>query len=241
MIAETLIAKKTNVQPDNNGKALIPPLENGDHLTRLEFERRYNAMPETVKAELIEGIVYMSSPVRHKFHGKQHTQISGALFNYYAATSGTEMSDNATLIIDADNEPQPDLVLFIEPERGGKTWVDADGYLQGAPELIVEIAASTKSYDLHTKKKIYRRIGVDEYIVWRVYDNEIDWFALENEEYVELAADENGVVESRVFPGLRLNLQALANNDLSRVLIDLQTGVQSEQHKNFVEKLNRKS
>lgn len=239
MIAETLIAKK--ILQNSNGKAVVPPLENGDHLTRLEFERRYNAMPKSVKAELIEGIVYMPSPVRFNAHGEQHSQINGILFNYYAATPGVRLGDNATLILDFDNEPQPDLVLFIEQERGGKTWVDADGYLQGAPELIVEIAASTKSYDLHTKKKVYRRIGVDEYIVWRVYDNEIDWFALENEEYIKLAANENGCVESRVFPGLQINLAALANNDLSRVLADLQTGLQSEPHKKFVAKLRQKS
>ena len=41
----------------------ILPLEHGDHLTREEFERRYEAMPHVRKAELIEGVVYMPSPV----------------------------------------------------------------------------------------------------------------------------------------------------------------------------------
>lgn len=238
MIPEIKSVRKTVSK--NNGKPEIPPLENGDHLTRLEFERRYEAMPENVKAELIEGVVYISSPVRFKVHGKQHSQIHGVLFNYYAATDGVEIGDNVTLRVDADNEPQPDVAFFIEKEFGGKTWVDEDGYLQGSPELLVEVAASTKSYDLHTKKNLYRRIGVNEYIVWRVYDAEIDWFSLQNEEYITLEPNADGMIESLVFPGLRLNVQALLENDLARVLADLQKGLQSKKHKEFVKNLKKK-
>ena len=52
----------------------ILPLENGDRLSRLEFERRYQAMPELKKAELIEGRVYMASPVRI-IHGQPTSRI----------------------------------------------------------------------------------------------------------------------------------------------------------------------
>ena len=156
--------------------AILPPLENGDQLTRVEFERRYQAMPEVKKAELIEGIVYMASPVRAKKHSKPHSRIIGWLIAYEAATSGVETLDNATVRLDVDNEPQPDALLRIE--QGGQSRISEDDYVEGAPELIVEIAASTASIDLHQKLKVYRRNQVQEYLVWRIYDSEFDWFPL---------------------------------------------------------------
>ncbi|MGC8713545.1 MAG: Uma2 family endonuclease, partial [Leptodesmis sp.] len=66
----------------------LPPLENGDRLTRLEFEQRYHAMPKHQKAELIEGRVFMASPVRARRHGKPHAAIMGWLFNYWQETPG---------------------------------------------------------------------------------------------------------------------------------------------------------
>jgi len=197
------------------------PLEPGDHLTRAEFERRYNAMPDVKKAELIEGVVYMSSPVRYKSHGKPHSEIHGWLFNYAISTTGVELADNVTLRLDQDNDPQPDLILRINEALGGHSRITEDDYLEGAPELIVEIASSSASYDLREKLKVYRRNGVQEYIVWRVYDSEIDWFSLQDEQYVLLQPNENGIIESRVFPGLRLNVAAMLNGDLATVLAAL--------------------
>ncbi|MFO5527900.1 MAG: Uma2 family endonuclease, partial [Cuspidothrix sp.] len=121
----------------------IPPLENGDKLTRHEFERRYHAMPNLKKAELIEGVVYMASPVRAKQHGKPHARIMGWLIAYEAATPGVESLDNTTILLDTDNEPQPDALLRIE--TGGQSRINKDDYVEGAPELIVEIAASSAS------------------------------------------------------------------------------------------------
>lgn len=215
----------------------IPPLENGDRLTREEFHRRYEAMPENIKAELINGVVYMSSPVRVKKHGKPHFQISGILFLYQTATPGVEATDNSTLKLDYNGEPQPDAMLWISEDYGGNAYITDTDYLEGSPELIVEISSSTASYDLHDKKDAYERNGIKEYIVWRVLDNEIDWFALENGKYTKLSPDGNGIIESRVFPGLRLNLAALLNNDLQQVLADLQDGISSPEHRAFVEKL----
>src|SRR2546421_625978 len=91
----------------------IPPLENGDRLTRAEFERRYEAMPELKKAELIEGVVYVPSPVRHEQHGGPQFALSTWLGHYQAFTPGVRGSDNATVRLDLNNEPQPDEVLFI--------------------------------------------------------------------------------------------------------------------------------
>ncbi len=240
MNTPTISKKKTNTLSQKNGGKMIPPLENGDRLTRTEFERRYKAMPN-VKAELIEGVVYMSSPVRVTHHAKPHSRIMGWLFNYCVESKAVDFADNATVRLDLDNEPQPDAVLFIKEEFGGNSYVSEDDYLEGSPELVVEIASSTASYDTTEKKKIYRRNSVKEYIIWRVDDKEIDWFALNEDEYVSLKPDKNGVVESRFFGGLRLNIEAILKDDLAKVLTDLQKGLKSKKHKDFLKKLSEKT
>lgn len=229
MVTGTLAKKTTQSAVTTAAKrSQPPPLETGDHLTRAEFERRYHAMPNVKKAELIERVVYMPSPVRHKNHGKPHGKVMGWLAVYSAARPETDFSDNATLRLDQDNEPQPDAVLRIDEAFGGHSTVSEDDYLEGSPELIVEISSSSASYDLREKLNVYRRNGVQEYIVWRVYDEEIDWFSLQNEQYVPLQSDENGIIESRVFPGLRLNVAAMLNGDLAKVLADLQAGINAK-------------
>ncbi|VXD11707.1 conserved hypothetical protein [Planktothrix serta PCC 8927] len=215
--------------------AILPPLENGDQLTRVEFERRYQAMPEVKKAELIEGIVYMASPVRAKKHSKPHSQIIGWLIAYEAATSGVETLDNATVRLDVDNQPQPDALLRIE--EGGQSRISEDDYVEGSPELIVEIAASTASIDLHQKLKVYRRNQVQEYLVWRIYDSEFDWFRLKNGEYIKLEPDSNGIIYSQVFPGLWLDKAALLAGNLAKVLEVVQQGLASQAHQDFVQEL----
>lgn len=159
------------------GPVFIPPLEQGDRLSRAEFERRYHAMPHLKKAELIEGVVYMPSPFRQKRHAGPHTDAIGWLHIYKSATPGIDTGDNATVRLDLDNEAQPDAILFIEPEHGGQVRISDDDYIENAPELVVEIASSSASYDLDPKLKVYRRNGVQEYIVWRVLDGELDWFS----------------------------------------------------------------
>lgn len=227
--------------PNGTGKSrfIIPPLENGDHLTREEFHRRYEAMPENVKAELIEGIVYMASPVRVKNYGKPHSLIMSCLGLYFLSTKGVELLDNTTFVVNENYEPQPDTVLRLDEKYGGKSWVNEDDYLEGSPELIVEIAGSTVSYDLHEKLKIYERKGVQEYIVWRVLDEQIDWFGLENGKYQKLEPNKQGIIESKVFAGLRLNIKAMLDDDLQKVLSDLQKGLQSKKYKEFVGRLKK--
>jgi Uma2 family endonuclease len=215
----------------------IPPLEAGDHLTRYEFERRYETRPDIKKAELIEGVVYMPSPVRARSHGEPHGRIVGWLATYCAATPAVKFYDNATVRLDLDNEVQPDVLLRLEQTAGGRSHISEDDYIEGAPELIVEIAASSVSYDLHEKRRVYRRTGVQEYVVWRVYDKQVDWFHLERDEYVPLTPDESGVIHSQVFPGLHLAVQALLAGDLAAVLADLQKGLEMPEHKAFVERV----
>lgn len=215
----------------------IPPLENGDSLNRYEFERRYNSRPNHKKAELIEGIVYMAAALRFKSHGQPHARIMTWLGTYEAMTPGVAIADAPTVRLDIDNEPQPDAVLLIMPEAGGQAKISDDDYIEGAPELIVEIAASTVAIDLHAKKQAYRRNGVKEYIVWQVLDQKLSWFYLEKGEYIDLSADSDGILQSRVFPGLRLAVAELLAGNMQRVLVVLQQGVQSSEHSKFMQKL----
>jgi Uma2 family endonuclease len=215
----------------------LPPLEDGDRLARDEFERRYNVMPRINKAELVEGIVHMPSPVRYDKHALPHAFAMGWLAAYAAATPGTGLGDNATVRLDMDNEVQPDALLRLEPAAGGSSRVGRQGYVEGAPELVVEIASSSVAIDLHDKLRVYRRTGVREYIVWRVQDEQVDWFVLSSGDTERLSPDTNGLVCSRVFPGLCLNVPALLRGDLAAVLADLQKSLQSPEHAAFVAEL----
>ena len=222
-------AKPTRTDESQGDKvASIPLLENGDRLTRTEFERRYSAMPQVKKAELIEGIVHMASPVRARKHGKPHGAEMGWLFTYCQAMPNLELLDNASVRLDTDNEPQPDACLRIEEEAGGNSRITEDDYIEGPPELIVEIAASTASYDLHDKKKAYRRNGVQEYLVWRVLDSQLDWFVLEDGAYVQLMADDDGITRSGVFPGLWLRVEDLFEGNLPGLVAGVNEGLAGE-------------
>lgn len=206
-----------------NPPSTLPPLENGDRLTRQEFEQRYTAMPHIKKAELIEGTVYMASPLRAKAHGEPHARIMAWLGAYWAATPGIQLLDNATLRLDADNEVQPDALLRIE--SGGRSVISDDDYVEGAPELIVEIAASSASSDLNQKFNVYRRNQIQEYLVWRVYESALDWFCLQDGKFHPLGINSLGLLCSKIFPGLWLDPAALVAGDLATVLTVLQTGL----------------
>ncbi len=206
---------------------LIPPLENGDRLSRIEFERRYAAMPKSCKAELIEGLVHMAAALRLRSHGLPHTRLNHWISHYSISMPATIMGDAVSVRLDGDNEPQPDLLLIIDPAQGGQTWITEDDYIEGPPELVAEVSASTVSIDLGAKKRSYERSGVQEYLVWRVLDREFDWFVLENGQYVELLADVDGITRSRVFPGLWLDRTALLAGDMKQVLAVGSEGVRS--------------
>jgi hypothetical protein len=216
----------------------IPPLENGDQLTRDEFERRYAAMPEVKKAELIEGVVYMGSPVRADGHGEQHFDLVTFLGIYKFASPGVRAADNATVRLDLDNEPQPDAALYVDPSCGGQCRL-TDGYITDGPELVGEVASSSVSIDLGIKFHVYRRNGVREYIVWRVRDRAVDWFILRNGQFDRLAPGTDGIYRSEVFPGLWLDVTALLAGDLPRVNQVLQQGLASPEHAAFVARMRK--
>jgi Uma2 family endonuclease len=213
-----------------------PPLLNGDHLTVPEFERRYWAMPEIKKAELIEGIVVMSPPISNT-HGEAHGTIPYLLKSYARATPGVGCLSNASVRLDGKNEYQPDVLLRIQSGKLSHSKVGPEGLLEGGPELVAEIAVSSAAYDLHEKKAVYQRCLVPEYFVWRVMDSQIHWYALDQGDYVELKPRANGVIRSRIFPGLWLDIRALVAGDEDRVARELEKGLKSAEHAAFVKRL----
>jgi Uma2 family endonuclease len=215
-----------------------PPLEPGDRLTRVEFERRFDATPNLKKAELIEGVVYMSPAVRLDQHGKPHASLMTWVGTYWAYTPGVFTGDNTSIRLDLDNEPQPDAALMIEPKYGGRVTISEDDYVEGAPEFIAEVSSSSVSIDLNAKLKVYLRNGVREYFVWRVRDDAIDWFSLKNGLYQPLSSTE-GIIRSETFPGLWLDPQLLIRGDLSGVLRVLRQGLNSSEHEQFISSLSK--
>ena len=215
----------------------VPTLRAGDRLARAEFERRYAAMPDLKKAELIEGVVYVGSPVSFVRHGRPHHILSTWIGFYEVATPGLIAADNATVRLDLDNEPQPDLLLRLPEHAGGTSRLADDGYLEGPPELVIEVAASSVSYDLHDKLHAYRRNGVAEYLVHRVEDGEVDWFVLEGGTYVPQTPDANGVLRSRMFPGLWLDVAALLRGDLRALREVVVRGCATDEHTAFAARM----
>ena len=191
------------------------PLESGDRLTRAEFHRRYKARPDIKKAELVEGVVYVASPVS-TLHSGPHGMVAAWLGVYQSKHPQLRLDLEPTVFLDEQNEVQPDACLWREDPDGPRR--DEKGYIVGAPQLVVEIAASSAAYDLHAKKEVYRRAGVLEYVVWQVYEGMIDWFRLRDGEYVDLEPNEDAIVQSEIFPGLRLAIDRMASGDLAGVL-----------------------
>jgi Uma2 family endonuclease len=197
-------------------------------------------MPSNIKAELIEGVVYvMVPPVSDPGHSHPHFRFITWLGTYEAHTPGTAGGDNGTIRLDLVSEPQPDTFLRILPSCGGQTRDTEDKYIEGAPELVAEIAASSASYDLTEKLNAYRKNGVREYIVWRVWDRAIDWFRLQEGEFIRQSPDERGIYKSSAFPGLWLDAAALLAGQPAKVLAVLQEGLATKQHEEFVAALER--
>lgn len=212
------------------------PLEAGDCLDQETFHARYEAMPEHVKAELIEGVVYMPSPLKWE-HGTVHMEVDGWLNLYKAATPGTAVADNATTILGPSSEPQPDASLIILPEYGGQTTVNAEGYLVGTPELIAEVSDSSQAYDLHAKRRDYDRAGVLEYVVFLLREQRVVWFVRREGQLVELEPGSDGIFRSEFFGGLWLDAAALLRCDTLRVHDVLRQGLASPDHARFLARL----
>ncbi len=205
------------------------PLEAGDHLRASEFLRRYEASGDKVKAELVNGIVYIMFPEHFEAHGKPDSIISMWLSHYAAFTPSAEHATGATVKLSRIDVPQPDSLLFLKPEAGGGCRVTADDYISGAPEFVAEVAATSASYDLREKLEAYLRAGVREYAVWQIYDEAVDWFVLREGAYARVEPDAEGIVHSPNLPGLWLNTKALLAHDRQAILRTLDEGLKARE------------
>jgi Uma2 family endonuclease len=212
----------------------VPLLQNGDRLTQPEFHRRYESYPEDICFELVGGTVYVSSPL--SIPHSDHDDELGFLFSLYRrATPGVKALHGTTIILGAESEPQPDLGLMILSEFGGRCRISKRKYVQGAPELLAEIAFSSVALDLHQKKTDYEKAGVDEYLVICIAEAKLVWFDFKNGRCIE--QDALGIYRSRVFPGLWIDSKALLALDSKGVETMIRKGLSSQEHADFVKKL----
>ena len=219
-------------------KTEVEPLVAGDKLSWDEFIRRWEGVPEMERAELIGGIVYMPSPVSLP-HAKMTNWVGYWLLHYEIHTPGCECGANATWRM-GDDGPQPDEFLRILPAHGGQSDMERV-YPRGAPELLVEVSLSSEDYDLHQKKDLYEAAGVCEYVVVLPREREVRWFRLTDRKFAIQSANKNedarGVIKSAVFPGLWLDVPALLAGRTKEVLSTLQEGLASDEHAEFVRRL----
>lgn len=223
------------------GMATVEPsLDNGDYLTREEFMRRYEARPDIRKAELIDNTVYlMASPVRES-HSAPEALFAYLLTTYAWATPHVAARPNATVFLAKGSAAQPDWYLRIERAAGGQSFLDDDDYMAAAPELVVEVAASTISFDLHGKKDAYEKAGVREYMVWEALDHRLNCFVLANGRFEPAAADAAGIYKSRVFPGLWLDVRGFESGNQNAIKDTLAKGLASPEHATFVAELAKR-
>jgi Uma2 family endonuclease len=214
-----------------------PPLVDGETLTRDEFMRRWEAMPQLKRAELLGGVVYLPSPLSIP-HGEILAAITGWLCVYRASTTGCRAAANATWFMRQD-VPQPDGAMWLAPECGGKS-VPAGLYQEGPPEFVAEVSLSSKERDLGPKFQLYQDAGVKEYLTVLIHDQEVRWHRLVPRKYRLMPPGDDGVLRSVVFPGLWLNPAALFADDAAGVLATLQEGLASKEHAEFVKRLARK-
>jgi Uma2 family endonuclease len=192
-------------------------------------------MPPGCRAELIGGIVFMPSPMRRS-HSRLHQAVNAWLLDYERATPGTEAHDNATTILGEASEPQPDAFLLIAVPGQGQTRVE-DDYIHGPPELVVEVATSHESIDLHLKRADYEAAGVREYVVVLMRQQRLVWLVRRDRAFEELAPGPDGVLRSEVFPGLWLDPAALLRLDKQRLSEVLHQGLATPEHAAFVARL----
>ena len=215
----------------------LPPLVPGQRLDRATFHERYAAMPPRTRAELIGGIVNMPSPMSLD-HGDENGPVFIWLDYYGEYTPGVRPNLGSSLLLDNLGEPQADCSLRILPEHGGQVRHEG-GYIVGAPELIVEIARSSRRIDLGPKKADYERAGAREYVVFELDPDRVHWFILRAGRFEPLPPGPDGLFRSEVFPGLWLDPVAVFAGDRVRMRAAVDRGVATPEHAAFVARLAR--
>lgn len=211
-------------------------LENGATMDQPTFHELYKLTPEGFKAELIGGTVFVASPVSG-FHAAPHAKLVAWMILYMDATPGVDVYDNATNILENAGEPQPDAALVLSPEVGGRTRMDDEGYIHGAPELVAEVAHSSASIDLGEKLALYEEAGAREYLVVLVREKKLRWFVRSRKDFVEQEPDDQGVLKSVAFPGLWLSAPRFFRPVVRHWIQLLNQGLASPEHAAFVAEL----
>jgi Uma2 family endonuclease len=213
---------------DHPRTGTVPALAAGEKLDRDTFHERYEAMPPTARAELIGGVVYMPSPLSAD-DGVHNIPVVVWLDHYVEFTPGVRASLSASILLDDLGEPQPDVSLRILPEYGGQTRLEG-GFIAGAPELVIEIARSSRVIDLGAKLQDYERARVQEYVVVELDPNQIHWFVRRGGRLVDDSPGSDGLYRSAVFPGLWLDPEALFAGDRSRLRAAVDLGLATPEH-----------
>jgi Uma2 family endonuclease len=223
----------TLTRPDLKKPAM---LHNGDNLDQPTFHRLYEQTAEGFRAELVGGIVYVASPI-HLDHSNPHALITSWLCEYQAVTPGLGLIHQTTTILGENSEPEPDGGLYILPSHGGTCHSETGKTLTGAPEFVVEIANSTVAIDLNQKKRDYETFGVQEYLVILAPTQTVKWWELVEGEYQEIPVSGDGLLHSRVFPGLWLDPVGPFQATNRPLLHALRLGVMSPEFKAFASQL----
>ena len=214
--------------------ATFPELVTVERLTLEEFLQRWEDLPHLKNAELIEGVVYVPSPVSLE-HADHDNKIAWWLRHYIYATPGCQSGSNATWLM-LGSAPQPDTFLRIRPSQGGQSG-NEKRYATGAPELAIEVCLTSTEVDFGPKLTLYQRAGVREYITIELFGQRIVWRMLDNGVYAAQQASVDGILRSQVFSGLWLDVAAFWADDGAQMLAVLNTGLASEDHQRFVERL----
>ena len=194
-------------------------LQNGDRLSLNEFMWRWEQIPDLKHAELIEGVVYLASPVSLP-HGTYVALFIEWLGRYkFGVKSGLRTASDATLLLNG-SAFQPDIALF-RPSRGKS----ATKYLEELPDLVVEVSYSSRSYDLGTKLAAYRSAGVREYITVLLEEQRVEWRVLSGTRYRLLPMPKDQILRSPHLAGLWLDTQALFPPDEERLFAGVELGL----------------
>jgi hypothetical protein len=207
----------------------------GQRLDQSAFHDLYESMPPGTRAELIDGVVYMPSPIGMQ-HGGALVPVIVWLAYFAEHTPGVQVMDNVTTIVGRRSELQPDAMLRILPECGGRT-SNKRGFVRGAPELVFEVARASRYVDLGPKLVVYQQAGVLDYIVHAMNPDEILWFSREQKTLVPQTIGSDGLYRSTTFPGLWLDPQALVAMNYQRLRAVLDLGCATPEHAAFVAKL----
>jgi Uma2 family endonuclease len=218
---------------DRPDRRVLPPLVAGEHLDRATFHERCEAMPPGTRAELIRGSVSMPSPL-YSPHAKATGILMSFLVDYWQSTPGVEAFDNITTLLGDDSEVRPDCILRVVDGFGGGSRLDSAGRLCGSPELVIEVAESSRTTDLGAKKDVYETAGVREYAVVALDLREVFWFALREHGYERISPKADGISKSEVFPGLWLDAHALFDGNPRQVKATAEGGLKCPEHAEFV-------